>query len=82
MYQFETDNEKAERIGCKINEFIDKQLDHESYNGICLQVLTERVLFHLLRIYVRGWGDDPRKEIYSTIKRKFKQIKLRHERQV
>lgn len=75
MYYNETDEEKAERIGCKINEFIDKQLNHESYNGICLEVLITRVLFHLLRIYIKGWGDDPRKEIYSTINRKFKSIK-------
>lgn len=72
MYLYENDEDKAERIGSKVNEFIDKTLDKESYNGICLQVLIERVLIHLLRIYIKGWGDDPRKEIYKTINQKLK----------
>lgn len=74
MYYPETDNDKAERVGDKINTFIDSQMEKEVINGYCLEMITVRVLWHLIRIYIRGWGDDPRKQIYKKINHKYKTI--------
>lgn len=75
MYN-ESDEEQAERLGNSVNNVIDKMLEKEaSYNGVCLEVFIVRILFHLIRIYMRGWGDDPRKSIYASVARKLRTIK-------
>ena len=75
MYN-ESDEEQAERLGNSINNVIDKMLEKEAYyNGVCLEVFIVRVLFHLIKIYTRGWGIDPRKNIYASIARKLRNNK-------
>lgn len=76
MYYNESDEEQAERLGNSVNNVIDKILEKEvSYNGVCLEVFIVRVLFHLIKIYMRGWGIDPRKDIYASIARKLRNNK-------
>lgn len=76
MYYNESDEEQAERLGNSVNNVIDKMLEKEvSYNGVCLEVFIIRVLFHLIKIYMRGWGTDPRKDIYASIARKLRNNK-------